>query len=80
MSQLRKPKTIRPIDPATINQDPYIDVRSAAKLTGLGEKLIRKLPLRRFGVTDYIAVQVINDFIGIKEDRQIESTTAHANT
>jgi hypothetical protein len=63
MSQATKPKTIRPIDPAAINHDPYIAVRSAVKLTGLGEKLIRKLRLRRFGVTDYISVQRLNDFI-----------------
>lgn len=68
MSQSKKPKTIRPIDAAAINQDPYIDVRSAAKLTGLGEKLIRKLPLRRFGARDYISVQVVNDFIEIEGD------------
>jgi len=55
-------KTVRPIDPAEVKA-PFVSVKSATKLTGLGEKLIRQLPLKRFGNTDFARVATVNAFI-----------------
>ncbi len=55
-------KTVRPIDPAEVKA-PFVSVKSATKLTGLGEKLIRQLPLKRFGNTDFARVESVNEFI-----------------
>lgn len=55
-------KTVRPIDPAEVKA-PFVSVKSATKLTGLGEKLIRQLPLKRFGNTDFARVAIVNAFI-----------------
>ena len=56
-------KTIRPIDPAAVDHDPYLSVASAAQLTGLGKKAIRNLPLRKFGTAHFVAVTDVNDYI-----------------
>ncbi len=58
-------KTVRPIDPAEVKA-PFVSVKSATKLTGLGEKLIRQLPLKRFGNTDFARVESVNEFINQK--------------
>ncbi len=58
-------KTVRPIDPAEVKA-PFVSVKSATKLTGLGEKLIRQLPLKRFGNTDFARVESVNQFINQK--------------
>jgi hypothetical protein len=55
-------KTVRPIDSAEVKA-PFISVKSAIRLTGLGEKVIRQLPLKRFGNTDFTRVAKINEFI-----------------
>ncbi len=55
-------KTIRPIDPAEVKA-PWLSVISATRLTGLGEKLIRQLPIKRFGKRDFASVEAINELI-----------------
>jgi hypothetical protein len=62
MKHISSIKTVRPINRAEV-QAPFISVKSAIKLTGLGEKLIRQLPLKRFGNTDFTHVEKINEFI-----------------
>ncbi len=55
-------KTVRPIDPAEVKA-PWLSVKSAHRLTGLGEKVIRQLPIRRFGKRDFANVEALNRFI-----------------
>lgn len=55
-------KTVRLIDLAEVKA-PFISVKSATRITGLGEKLIRQLPLKRFGNTDFTRVASVNEFI-----------------
>lgn len=56
-------KTIRPIDQQSVANAPWIAVKSAIKLTGLGERIIRQLPLKRFGKRDFANVAAVNEFI-----------------
>jgi hypothetical protein len=64
-------KTIRPIDVAAVNNAPWVNVKAAASLTGLGEKVIRKLTVKRFGKRDFANVAEVNRFIlGEEEPKQ----------
>jgi hypothetical protein len=56
-------KTIRPIDEQSVSNAPWIAVKSAIKLTGLGERIIRQLPIKRFGKRDFANVSALNEFI-----------------
>jgi hypothetical protein len=56
-------KTVRPIDKQLVSNAPWVAVKSATKLTGLGNRLVRTLPIKRFGKTDFVNVQEINRFV-----------------
>jgi hypothetical protein len=56
-------KTVRPIDQQSVSNAPWIAVKSAIKLTGLGERVIRQLPIKRFGKRDFANVAALNEFI-----------------
>lgn len=60
-------RTIRPIDKQSVSNAPWVAVKSASKLTGLGEKQIRKLQTKRFGKTDFANVEQLNRFILAEE-------------
>jgi|GEM_PF-1617205 len=42
---------------------PYVLISQAVELTGVPEKEIRKLPLRKFGNAHYVSPTVLNKFI-----------------
>jgi len=42
---------------------PFINAKFAAEYTGLGMTAIKRIGLRRFGNTDYVAVNAINAVI-----------------
>ncbi|MEO6871756.1 MAG: hypothetical protein ABI233_05995 [Chthoniobacterales bacterium] len=56
-------KTVRPISEEEIKRAPWVSVKSAITLTGLGEKVIRTLPTTRFGKSDFASVKALNEFI-----------------
>lgn len=61
-------KTVRPIDVAAVKNAPWVNVKAASSLTGLGEKVIRKLTVKKFGKRDFASVEEVNRFIlGDKE-------------
>jgi hypothetical protein len=63
----QKPKInaayIKPLTPAETNGAPYIRVTFAAKVTGLGLSVTRRLGTRRFGNADFVLVTAVNAFI-----------------
>lgn len=56
-------KTVRPIKEEEIKHAPWVSMRAAMILTGLGEKTLRKLPIKRFGKSDFNTVKALNNFI-----------------
>jgi hypothetical protein len=65
-------RTVRPIDVAAVKNAPWVNVKAAASLTGLGEKVIRKLTVKKFGKRDFASVEEVNRFILGKEETKIE--------
>jgi hypothetical protein len=65
-------KTVRPIDVAAVKNAPWVNVKAACTLTGLGEKVIRKLTVKKFGKRDFASVEEVNRFILGKEENKIE--------
>ena len=61
-------KTVRPIDVAAVKNAPWVNVKAACTLTGLGEKVIRKLTVKKFGKRDFASVEEVNRFILGKEE------------
>ncbi len=59
-------RTIRPINAQSVLNAPWVAVKSASKLTGLGEKEIRTFGTRRFGKTDFVNVEQLNRFLATK--------------
>ena len=58
-----KAKTIKPLNPTDTGGAPYIKAKMAAKQTGLGLTLTKRIGTRKFGNTDYVSVAAINAFI-----------------
>ncbi len=56
-------KTVRPIREEEIKHAPWVSLRAAMILTGLGEKVLRTLPIKRFGKSDFNNVKALNKFI-----------------
>lgn len=56
-------KTIKPISEEEIKNAPWVSVKTAIRLTGLGEKVIRTLPIERFGKSDFASVKAVNHLI-----------------
>ncbi len=65
-------KIVRPIDAQSVSNAPWVAVKSASKLTGLGNRLLRTFSIKRFGKTDFVKVEDINRFIGEEEGPQPE--------
>jgi len=65
-------KTVRPIDVAAVKNAPWVNVKAACTLTGLGEKVIRKLTVKKFGKRDFASVEEVNRFILGKEEIKID--------
>ncbi len=64
-----KTKLLKPLSLEETKGAPLIRVRCAAKLTGLGETILRRLPCHRIGNADYVGVTEINRLItGEKEE------------
>ncbi len=53
-------KTIRPIDKQSVLSAPWVGVKCASLLTGLGERAIRAIGTKRFGKTDFVNVEQLN--------------------
>ncbi len=64
-------RTIRPIDAQSVLNAPWVAVKSASKLTGLGEKEIRRHGTRRFGKTDFVNVELLNRLISTGTDNEM---------
>jgi hypothetical protein len=58
-----KPTFIRPLTSDETNGAPYIRVTLAAKATGLGLSVTKRLGTRKFGNADYVLVKAVNAFI-----------------
>lgn len=56
-------KTVRPIREEEIQNAPWVSIKTAIRLTGLGEKDLRTLTIKRFGKADFCFVKAINQFI-----------------
>lgn len=58
-----KAKTIKPLTTTDTGGAPYIKVTAAAKQTGLGLTLTKRIGTRKFGNTDYVSVAAVNAYI-----------------
>lgn len=58
-----KAKLIKPLSAAETQNCPFIKVKVAARETGLGLTVTRRLGTRRIGNSDYVEVAKVNAFI-----------------
>lgn len=74
-------RTIRPLTADDTRGAPLIAANDAARLTGLGDTLVRRIfPLRRIGKPDYVRVVQVNAYINlgtlpVREDEQGKGNT-----